>query len=159
MRKLNRHNLLKNLNSLCKFLSETYYVNSGGCCYLASLIAKHLDRLGIKYDLVIYDSCARNQIHIEHEVSNCHKNKGLSNSVVGCYSCDHYCINLRGAGIINDDKDSWEYQYYIPNISYKNIKWIYRNGIWNNRYGVEHNKTIKNIIKEFFKEYEKIPTS
>lgn len=157
MRKLNCHSLLKNLNSLCKFLDETYYVNSGGCCFLASLIAKHLDRLHIKYDLVIYDDYVRDRLCIEHEVITCRKNKGLNNSVTGHHSCNHYCIQLRGAGVINGDDDcSREHRYTIPDVSCKNIRWIYKNSEWNDCYEVQHNKTIKNIVKEFFKEYEKI---
>lgn len=157
MRKLNCHSLLRNLNSLCKFLDETYCVNLGGCCFLASLIAKHLDRLHIKYDLVIYDDCARDRLRIEHEVMACRKNRGLSNSVTGNYSCNHYCLRLRGAGVINGDDDyGRKHQYIIPDVSCKNIRWIYKNSEWNDCYEVQHNKTIKNIVKEFFKEYEKI---
>lgn len=156
MRKLNCHSLRKNLNSLCKFLNETYHVNYGGCCFLASLIARHLDNLHIKYDLVIYDSYAKDRLRIENEVITCRKNKGLKSSVTGNYSCNHYCIQLRGAGVINDDDYSEEHRYTIPDVSFKNIRWIYRNGIWNDRYKVQHNETIKNIVKEFFKEYEKI---
>lgn len=157
MRKLNCHSLLRNLNSLCKFLNETYCVNSGGCCFLASLIAKYLDRLHIKYDLVIYDDYARDRLCIEYEVMACRKNRGLSNSVTGNYSCNHYCLQLRGVGVINGDDDcAREHRYTIPDVSYKNIRWVYKNGKWNDCYEVQHNKTIKNIVKEFFKEYEKI---
>ena len=156
MRKLNCHSLLRNLNSLCKFLDETYSVNLGGCCFLASLIARHLDKLNIKYDLVIYDNYAKDRVCIEHEVISCRKNKGLNNSVTGYYSCNHYCLQIRGAGIINGDDCKSEHRYSIPDVSYKNIRWIYKNSSWNDCYEVQHNKTIKNIVKEFFKEYEKI---
>lgn len=156
MRKINYHNLLKSLNSLCKFLDDTYNVNSGGCCFLAAVIAKHLDKLGLNYDLVIYDYYEKDQASIEHEVIALHKNKDISKSVTGRHSCSHYCLNLIGAGIINDDDDNY-HQYFIPDVSYKNIYWIYKRGSWNDCYEVRHNKTIKNIVKEFFKEYEKVP--
>ena len=157
MRNLSYYSLLKNLNSLCRFLDETYNVNMGGCCYLASLIAKHLDKLNIKYDLIIYDSYSRNRENIKCEVISCRKNKDLNNSVTGYYSCNHYCIRLRGAGVINGDGDyTEEHRYSIPNISYKNIRWIYKNSRWNKCYKVQYNKTIKNIVKEFFKNYEKV---
>ena len=117
MRKLNCHRLLRNLNSLCKFLDDTYDVNSGGCCFLASLIAKHLDKLNIKYNLVVYDCCTKNRLCIEQEVISCHKNKGFRNSITGRYSCNHYCLQLKGAGVINSDnyKSTAEtiYKYYF----------------------------------------------
>ena len=157
MRNLSYYSLLKNLNSLCRFLDETYNVNMGGCCYLASLIAKHLDKLNIKYDLIIYDSYSRNRENIKCEVISRRRNKGLNNSVTGRYSCNHYCIRLRGAGVINGNGDyTEEHRYSIPNISYKNIRWIYKNSRWNKCYEVQYNKTIKNIVKEFFKNYEKV---
>lgn len=154
MRKLNIHNLLTSLNALCDFLHEAYNVNLGGCCFLAAVIARHLDRLGIEYNLVIYDYYRKDKTSIEHEVISCHKNSTFYNSVTGKYSCNHYCIQLKGAGIINGDEEC-AYQYVIPNVSYKNIRWIHRNSCWNSVYKVRHNKTIKNIVKEFFKEYEK----
>ena len=157
MRNLSYYSLLKNLNSLCRFLDETYNINMGGCCYLASLIAKHLDKLNIKYDLIIYDSYSRNRENIKCEVISRRRNKDLNNSVTGHYSCNHYCIRLRGAGVINDNGDyTKEHRYSIPNISYKNIRWIYKNSRWNKCYAVQYNKTIKNIVKEFFKNYEKV---
>ena len=123
MRNLSYYSLLKNLNSLCRFLDETYNVNMGGCCYLASLIAKHLDKLNIKYDLIIYDNYSRNRENIKCEVISRRRNKGLNNSVTGRYSCNHYCIRLRGAGVINGNGDyTEEHRYSIPNISYKNIR-------------------------------------
>ena len=157
MRNLSYYSLLKNLNSLCRFLDETYNVNMGGCCYLASLIAKHLDKLNIKYDLIIYDNYSRNRENIKCEVISRRRNKGLNNSVTGRYSCNHYCIRLRGAGVINGNGDyTEEHRYSIPNISYKNIRWIYKNSRWNKCYKVQYNKTIKNRVKEFFKNYEKV---
>ena len=157
MRNLSYYSLLKNLNSLCRFLDETYNVNMGGCCYLASLIAKHLDKLNIKYDLIIYDSYSRNRENIKCEAISRRRNRGLNNSVTRHYSCNHYCIRLRGAGVINGNGDyTEEHRYSIPNISYKNIRWIYKNSRWNKCYKVQYNKTIKNIVKEFFKNYEKV---
>ena len=159
MRKLNCHSIQKRINSLCEFLNETYSVNYGGCCFLAFLIARHLDKLGLKYNLVIYDYYIKDQTQIKHEVTSCHRNKGFKNSVTGDYACDHYCLQLRGAGILNGCDYRYSsnyYRYSIPDISYKNIRWIYRNSSWNDYYEVRHNKTIKNIVNKFFKEYEKI---
>lgn len=155
MQKLNCHDLLRRINSLCKFLDETYSVNCGGCCFLAYLIAKHLDKLGMEYTLVIYDNCGKDRIQIEHEVTSCRKNKGCSNSVTGVHSCNHYCLQLIGAGVVNGGQEDDYHRYIISDISHKNIRWIYTNSEWNDCYEIRHNKTIKNIVNEFFKEYEK----
>ena len=124
---------------------------------LLNYFLKHLDKLNIKYDLIIYDNYSRNRENIKCEVISRRRNKGLNNSVTGRYSCNHYCIRLRGAGVINGNGDyTEEHRYSIPNISYKNIRWIYKNSRWNKCYKVQYNKTIKNIVKEFFKNYEKV---
>lgn len=156
MRRLNCHSLHKSLNSLCRFLDETYDVNKGGCCFLASVIAKHLDRLGIDYALVIYDDYKKDHTQIEHEVISCHRNKGIFTSVTGSCSCNHYCLQIKGAGVINEDDLEETHRYLIPDVTYKNINWIYKNSDWNDCYEVRHNKTIKNIVKTFFKDYEKV---
>jgi hypothetical protein len=122
---------------------------------LSYLIAKHLDKLGVRYDLVIYDSCEKDASCIEYEVLNKHSNKGMRNSVTGNHACNHYCIQITGAGIVNDDEEEC-YKYVIPTVSPRNIKWIYNHSRWNDCYDVQHNKTIKNIVKHFFKEYEKV---
>ena len=153
-RYVNRRKLLDDLNSLCEFLNNAYDVNSGGCCFLASIIAKHLDKLGIKYKLVIYDLYNKDKESIKYEVTNRRRNKTKTGSVVGVYTCDHYCLYLEGVGIMN--RSGSFYSYSISNISHKNIYWIYKNGSWNKRYEVQHNETIKNIVKAFFKEYEKV---
>ena len=36
-------------------LDSAYYINAGGCCYCASLIARELEARKIKYKLIIYD--------------------------------------------------------------------------------------------------------
>lgn len=155
MRKLNCHSLQRDINSLCKFLDETYSINLGGCCFLASLIAKYLDKLNIKYKLVIYEDTIKDYRSIAHEITNCRKNKGFRNSVTGYYTCSHYCLQILGSGVINGSK-GYIHQYTIPNISHKNIQWIYRNGYWNDSYNVQYNKAVKNIVKTFFSKYEKI---
>lgn len=156
MRKLNLHSLRKSLNSLCNFLHDNYQVNCGGCCFIAYLIARHLDRLGIEYSLVIYDFFEKDQVCIEYEVLKKHKNKGVNNSVTGLNSCHHYCLQIRGAGVVNLDEECG-HRYIISGVTYKNIRWIYENSYWNECYDIQHNKTIRNIVKEFFKEYEKVP--
>lgn len=153
MQKLNCHSITRHLNSLCKFLNDTYNINCGGCCFIAYLIAKHLDRLGIEYALVIYDYFKKDISSIEYEVLNRRMNKDYQSSVTGHHCCNHYCLHVKGAGIVNDGNYSG-HRYTISDLSCKNIYWIYKNSKWNPCYDVQHNRIIKNIVKEFFKEYE-----
>ena len=44
--------------------------NSGGCCFLAAVIAKELDNLNIKYTLKIYDCFTKNRDDIKAEILN-----------------------------------------------------------------------------------------
>lgn len=160
MSTINCNTLQRELNSLCNFLDEVYEINYGGCCFLASEISKHLDILGLSYDLVIYNSEERDQLSIEQEIKNCRSNKSREQSITGRNSCNHYCLQLQGSRLINsadyevEYEDGDSYKYVISKISHKNINWIYKRGGWNDDYNVSHNKTIKNIVKEFFKEYE-----
>jgi hypothetical protein len=157
MQKLNLHKLKCSINNLCKFLDDTYGINYGGCCYLAALIARYLDRLDIKYSLIVYDACKKNKSYIEYEILNKSKNKHYSRSVTGNNTCNHYCLRIHGSGIINETKLENVHRYVINDVDSKSISWIYRSGVWNNCYKTKYNKTIKSIVKEFFREYEKIP--
>lgn len=145
--------LCKRVNILCNSLDDLYNVNFGGCCFLAYLIAKHLDKLDIPYKLVIFDYSDKDIKSIKEEVCNCSKNNDIRSSVTGKFSCNHYCLRITNIGTINESNFDSN-QYVIDNISYKNILWLYKKGSWNSRYNIEYNKTIKNLVKEFFKEYE-----
>lgn len=151
---MSRLNELRNsLNDLCDYLDETYYINFGGCCFLASIIAQYLDKLDITYDLLIFDAENKNNSSITYEVSNMYKMKGNHNSVSGDYTCTHYCLSIPKCGIINGasynaDKDLNRYK--ISSISSKNIKWIYKNSYWNDVYDIKNNRKIKRIIRSFF---------
>ena len=154
MRNLNVHHLTYSLNKLCDCLDHLYFINSGGCCYIASQIAMHLDRLGIEYKLIVYDEFPRNSFGINYEVTNMSKSKQKSHSVTGRSTCCHYCIYINGGGQINAGDISGLRKYTIHDVSYKNLKWIYKNGSWNNYYNTDNNKIIRGIINSFFKEYE-----
>ena len=50
---MNIHSLARELDKLCEQLDNKYDVNCGGCCYICWQIARHLERLGLKYNLVL----------------------------------------------------------------------------------------------------------
>lgn len=155
MRSLNIHALRDSINRLCGFLDEEYNVNRGGCCFIASLIAEHLDRLKIPYSLVAYDYLDKDLDYIQHEVLSKAKNKSGRKSVTGRHTCNHYCIKIEGAGEVNNEgfTDGCS-RYIIEDVRSSNIRWIYRNGLWNDEYDTGNNKIIKGIVKSFFKKHE-----
>lgn len=154
MRQLNIHHLKNSLDKLCNCLDDLYNINCGGCCYIAYLIARHLDKLKIKYILVIYDYDYKDTLNINKEVTNMSKSTSVNSSVTGFNTCSHYCIFLVGGGCVNKGDVQGLRCYKISNISCKNIKWIYKNGAWNSYYNMKNNKIIKGIIDLFFKDYE-----
>ena len=156
MRKLDVYKLVKELNKLCKQLVEVYNINHGGCCFVASEIAKHFDRLGLKYELGIYDDCEKDLAAINEEVRNKCVNSLNTCSVVSCNSCCHYFLWLEDAGAINQNAEIFgDYSIYsISNIRHTNIKWIYKISIWNDEYSTSNNQAIKKIINSYFKPYE-----
>lgn len=69
MQHINVHNLKHSLDCLCDCLNILYNINNGGCCYVAYLIARHLDKLKVKYDLVVYDNFPkRNEELVNYEI-------------------------------------------------------------------------------------------
>ena len=163
MRKLNVHDLQKSLNILCNKLSLLFNINDGGCCFIAYLIALHLDKLNLKYRLIILNKYRKNSNNIRDEIFFRIPNKIYEDSVIRNGTCNHYAIYLEGAGAINiDEFDFTYYRYYIKNINSTHIKWIYKTGNWNPIYNINNNKLIRKTFKTFFNDYEKrscLPTN
>lgn len=158
MRNLNIHSLCKSINNLCDFLDTEYNINNGGCCFIASLLATHLDKLGIPYDLITYSYFEKDLDYIQYEVSSKVKNKSYRKSVTGNHTCEHYSLFIKGAGEINEGDFDNFVRYVIKDVQGSNIRWIYRNGTWNTDYNTCNNKAVKNIVKSFFKQYETFST-
>lgn len=163
MRKLNVHKLVLLLNDLCDTLRSDYDINCGGCCFVAYEIAKHLDRLNIKYNLIIasYDSLYIEKVN--QEISTKRINLQDSESVSGTNTRSHYYIEICGGGFVNPGSFR-EYSYYnnykISNINHKNIKWIYKYGDWNDYYDCSNNQIVKKTISHYFKKWKsKLNTS
>lgn len=154
MQKLNVHSLKRGLNMLCEELDSEYFINSGGCCYVAYLIAYYLEKLNVKYNFVVFNDEIKDSKSIQLEIINKRKNKKEADyySVVGKGTCSHYAICINGTTI--NISDFADYNYYtIKRITSNNILWIYRNGHWNSEYNRKNNKLVRKILKEFFKKY------
>lgn len=121
MRNLNVYHLQKFLNILCETLNSLYNVNKGGCCYVAYLISKWLDRFGIDYLLAIYDYRRRNTLSISYEVQNMRREQSLYDSVSGSNSFVHYCLLIVGGGYINKGDVSGLKQYLVSEVTNRSI--------------------------------------
>ncbi len=152
MRRINIHSLKRSLDRLCLCLDDLYQVNCGGCCYVAFLIARHLDRLGIEYNLSIYNFLPKIESDIIKEVTCMLRSTG--SSVIGTDTCEHYCISIVGGGSVNEGDVESLKRYDIKEVTHKNIRWIYKHGLWNNCYDTCNNKIVKGIIDSFFRKYE-----
>lgn len=156
MRKLNIHSLRKSLNNLCNQLSISYTINEGGCCFVAYLIASHLDKLGVRYKLIIFSDKRKNLEKIQAEVRSKIVNRTAEFSVTGTGTCNHYSIYLEGGGSVNiDDFNGGYMKYYIEGVDSNHIKWIYRTGRWNPSYDRRNNRIIRKTFNTFFNGYEK----
>lgn len=155
MRRLNVHKLVDSLNKLCITLEDNYDINCGGCCYVAYEIAKHLDRLNIRYQLAIANYSYLKKSAINTEIRSKRRNAKDTESVTGFNTCSHYFIKIDGGGGVN--QGSWKDcpVYLVTEINHRNIQWIYRMGSWNDMYEKHHNKHIKKLISSHFKQYGK----
>ena len=155
MRNLNVHSLQRSLNNLCLQLNNKYLINNGGCCFVAYLIAFHLDRLGLRYKLLIITNEFKDDISISSEVHSRVRNNSRRTSIVGSGTCNHYALYLEGGGTINvGGFSTFLNKYLIEDVNSSDIKWIYRSGRWNPEYNVHNNRIIRKTFNAFFNGYE-----
>lgn len=151
--------LRKGLNKLCRELHSNYGINSGGCCFIAFVIASHLYNLGIPYKFVICDSDKKCRKDILYELTNqVNNNYYERDSATGEGCCNHYCLHIEG-GYINGGYytyNSYYHKYSFKNITPDVINWVYETGDWNSWYRTEYNDEITKIINKFFKDYETV---
>jgi hypothetical protein len=136
-------------------LDDKYLINNGGCCFVAYLIAFHLDRLGLRYKLLIFTNELKDDISISSEVHSKVKNNSRRTSIVGSETCCHYALYLEGGGTVNvGGFDILPNKYLVEDINSSNIKWVYRSGRWNQNYNIRNNRIIRKTFNAFFNGYE-----
>lgn len=118
-------NLLNLLNSLCEKLDNNYQINSGGCCYVAYLLAKELEDLNIPYKFITQD---------------------------GTYHCT---IEVEGKLInpIDEEDDINAYDYDKSDYMSEDILEFYENESWNDTYSRKWNLIVKTIIHSKIKRF------
>lgn len=135
---------IEGLNKLLIELDNKYYINRGGCCYIAYILAKKFDEFNIPYCL-----------NIECEFSFLYQSNSRTNVIEGRVgkSANHYYLRYRKENINNENVNS----NYIVSISSKyidhtNIKLIYDTCLWNSMYNTDNNNKVKNIIYDYFRQ-------
>lgn len=146
--------LLDKINVICQDFDECYDLNSGGCCFAASIIAKYLDKYDIEYYLVVNDCFKKNRKSVINEIKNRKLNRLVKNSITGYNSCNHYYLFVPAYGDINNN-DGERTHSIIIKVNHKDIAWIYKKGDWNSCYDTDNNKEFINLIKSIFENYEK----
>ena len=109
------------INIFLEKLNNKYHFNSGGCCYVAYLIAKELEEMNEPFYLIIQNSS---------------------------WKGNHYCISCPKFGIINPFED---YQHRIQfRASSDTIKRIYDDNEWSMKYDTSKNAELAKEIKNIF---------
>ena len=121
---MNRRELFKQLNSLCKELDYRYNINSGGCCFIAAVISEQLEIYNIPHTIIYYNF----------------------------YGC-HYAIRVKDR-IINRCDYKIKEIVSDKFISSVDLYFTYNNEYWNKTYNKKHNPIIKRKVKSLFKKYE-----
>lgn len=134
----NLSKLCHKLNSLFIFLDEVYNINSGGCCYVASVLANLLEEDEIEFSIIVYDCDYENFYDISR-------------------SQFHYAIRILNTdfnGIVNgyEDHDEWEFNEF-DNVTAIDLLDHYKECSWNDYYNVFRNKYIKGLITKFYKDF------
>lgn len=129
------------LNKLCKKLDLEYKINKGGCCFIAYVISKQLEKLNIPYELVVYDDEDRCDLDTD--------------SLTFDETANHYCIKILKQGIVNQGNcNDEDYNVYNIKLNSNDLEYIYNNGSWNRMYDSKNNHTIENIINNFFIQFK-----
>lgn len=146
------------LSDIFNYLNSKYCINSGGCCYVALVLAKELERLNIKYQLVIYNDKDINSRTRKLPIRRAIKNRDPHQTVgIGKNVCIHYAIATSELGVLNPDNcdvDPYLKSISLATINSSDIEWIYKTGDWNRCYNTKFNKIVRDCIHLAFKGYE-----
>lgn len=146
------NSLIEELNTLCEDLHEDYQINYGGCCFVAYILMKNFESIGIRTELVIEDGCNEcDDDNLYQNVKQRNKNCGG----LGYGTCTHYFIYVPSAKVwVNSEDCDEDDMHYFPNLDSKDVHWIYKTGSWNSTFYRKHRPMIGRRIKQVFDKYE-----
>lgn len=146
--------LFDGLNELLRKLHTRYDINCGGCCFVAYIIARELEKRELfDYALRIYDY-GLDQYSPKKLYYNIINN--INGTPCGDNTSVHYTLVYNNYEV-NKLKDSYSDLYFvdIPEVNANDIKRIYTYGTWNDEYSPSNNKFVSRFINIIFKNYDK----
>lgn len=148
-------NTLEKISNQIGSIDDSFYINRGGCCYFAYLIARQLKKRNIPYLLVVEDPLESTRA-FNNKASKILKRKGSG--------CKHVVLKI-GSKLYDSDglkqkeeNEVYEFFMWTP----KNIINYYKNNRWNDSFGNVSDyslRKIKGIINNEFKRYDKVEES
>ena len=90
--------LVNDLNTLCDRLDEDYSINYGGCCFVAYILMKNFESIGIHPVLVIESDCEEID---GGEFLDCVHGRVNECNGLGFNTCTHYFISIPKIGYVN----------------------------------------------------------
>lgn len=141
--------VLNQLNNFCKLLNNEYNINSGGCCYVAYVLAREFECRNIKYKFAtgVIDTTFRGGDIIQVR-KNIKEGYPLDSDVSASVK-DHLFIVVNDTPINKGIAKRYKTVAYIKS---KDILNAYRDNLWNDYYDTDYNKIISELIKIKFKE-------
>ena len=147
----NLRKLVSDLNTLCDRLDEDYSINYGGCCFVAYLLMKNFEAIGIHPILVIESDC--DEIDGD-EFLNCVHDRVDECNGLGYNTCTHYFVLIPKIGYVNAGEFSRDSLNKFRGLTAKDVQWIYKTGDWNTCYETKNNPMVGRRIKQVFRKYE-----
>lgn len=144
------------INSLAEKCQKKYNINYGGCCFFAYCIAKELDKLNIRYKLVIEDTFIRSDLRGNKLAARKALKSGevYFNGGIPLHSRNHYTLEIKGT-LVNHEPWYYDKVETIGCIKSEDIYLIYNSGRWNSDYDPENNDSVEELIIQTFEKYEK----
>lgn len=129
----------KKLDGFCKYLNREYSINSGGCCYVAYILASLLKRDGFRFKLIIWSRDPLDKTFTNVKYSNYHYGILLG----GCF--------INGDGCHNNDR---LYEEFYSKVRVTDILDHYNKNLkkdrWNDWYNIKQNPFIYKMLNMFY---------
>ena len=148
----NLENLVKDLNILCDRLDQDYNINFGGCCFVAYLMMKHFEKIGLHPILVIDNDCEKID---EDDFLDCVHTRSGNCQGIKNQTCYHYFVYIPEIDeYVNSGEFYEDSLYKFQGLSAKDVHWIYRTGDWNSNYNRKNSPMVGRKIAQVFRQYE-----
>ena len=145
-------NLVEDLNVLCDRLDQDYNINYGGCCFVAYLMVKHFEKIGLHPILIVESDCEDID---ENDFLDCVRTRSGNCQGLKSQTCYHYFIYIPEIDkYVNSGTIYEEYLYEFQGLSAKDVHWIYKTGDWNREYNRKNSPMVGRKIAQVFRKYE-----